>query len=112
MSGYISLGASTPTTGTLLQSLLHTYDKELGLGAFNRARFSDPEFDTALEAILQEFDAEKRIAGLEEVTRMVFAKTPVVPLYWQKVHGASKDGIIVHGGLAEDTLPQAMEKAE
>lgn len=107
-----SLGASTSSSGPMLQSLLHSYDKEAGKGAFNRVRYSNPDFDAALQAAQEEFDDAKRVAMLEDATRLVFADTPVVPLYWQKVHWGSKDSVIVHGGLSEDTLPQNMEKAQ
>ncbi|WP_226781137.1 ABC transporter substrate-binding protein [Oceaniglobus trochenteri] len=107
-----SLGASTPTSATLLQSLLHSYDKEAGKGAFNRVRYSNPEFDAALAEAMEEFDPEKQRAMLEDVTRMVFADTPVVPLYWQKAHWAAKTGLTIDGGLSEDTLPQAVSSAK
>ena len=107
-----SLGASTPTSGPLLQSLLHSYDKEAGKGAFNRMRFASPEFDTALDAALQEFDETKRLAALGEATKLAFGQTPIVPLYWQKVHWASKKGLTVDGGLSEDTLPQDIKTAQ
>ncbi|WP_299808919.1 ABC transporter substrate-binding protein [uncultured Roseibium sp.] len=107
-----SLGASTPTTAPLLLSLLHTYDKDAKKGSFNRVRFSDPEFDAALDVAMQEFDPAKRNALLADATVNVFAGEPVVPLYWQKVHWAMKAGLSIKGGLAEATLPQAVEKAE
>jgi peptide/nickel transport system substrate-binding protein len=107
-----SLGASTPTSATLLQSLLHTYDKDAGMGAFNRVRYSNTAFDAALGAAMEEFDPAKRVAMLEEVTKMVFADTPVVPLYWQKVHWAAKKGLTIRGGLSEDTLPQAVSSVK
>jgi peptide/nickel transport system substrate-binding protein len=106
-----SLGASTPISATLLQSLLHSYDKEAGKGSFNRVRYSNPEFDAKLTAAMEEFDPDKRISMLEDVTRMVFADTPVVPLYWQKVHWAAKKGLTIRGGLSEDTLPQDVSSA-
>ncbi len=101
-----SLGSSTPTSGPNLQSLLHTYDKDAGLGAFNRVRFSDPAFDALLKAAQEEFDETRRIAQLEAATLHVFKETPIVPLYWQEVHWASKSTLSLVGGLAEDTLPQ------
>lgn len=107
-----SLGASTPTSATLLQSLLSTYDKDAGRGAFNRVRYSNPAFDAALGEAMQEFDEEKRIPMIEDATRTVFADTPVVPLYWQKAHWGAKTGLTIDGGLSEDTLPQAVRSAE
>lgn len=101
-----SLGASTPNSAPLLQALLHTYDKDRKMGAFNRVRFSYPAYDSALEEALQEFDENKLEASLQDLTAMVFAETPIVPLYWQKVHWGLKDGLTIDGGLAEETLPQ------
>ena len=104
-----SLGASTPTSAPNLQALLHTYDKEAGKGAFNRVRFSDPAFDAALDAAQEEFDEPARLAALQEATKLVFAETPVVPLYWQKLYWGTKAGLTVKGGLNEYTLPQDVE---
>lgn len=101
-----SLGASTPTSAPNLGALLRSYDKDAGVGAFNRVRFSDPEFDTALAAALAEFDETKRLSMLQDATRLVFAKTPIVPLYWQVIHWGLKDGLEIDAGLAEYTMPQ------
>ena len=46
---------------------------------------------------------------LADATRLAFAETPIVPLYWQKIHWAAKDGITINGGLSEYTLPQDVE---
>lgn len=104
-----SLGASTPDSAPNLQALLHTYDKAAGKGAFNRVRFSDPEFDKALEAAQEQFDEPTRLKMLQEATTLVFAETPVVPLYWQKLYWGTRDGLTVKGGLNEYTLPQDVE---
>ncbi len=107
-----SLGASTPTSAPLLQSLLHSYDKDAGKGAFNRMRFSDPAFDAELDAAQQEFDAAKRLEMLEAATATAFAETPIVPLYWQKNHWAARDGLSIESGLSEDTLAQDVRRAQ
>src|SRR5690606_29424510 len=107
-----SLGASTPDSGPLLSSLLRTYDQETGSGAFNRMRFSSPEFDAALAAALEEFDPAKRREMLAEATRIAFAQTPIVPLYWQKLGWAMKKGLTIEAGLSENTLPQLVRTAK
>lgn len=107
-----SLGSSTPTSGPSLQALLHSYDQDAGVGAFNRVRFSNPEFDAAVSAANQEFDEAKRVAMLEDATRLVFAETPIVPLYWQVIHWGMRDGLEISAGLSEDTLPQEVRSAE
>src|SRR5690606_35095509 len=54
-----SLGSSTPNAEANLRALLQTYDKEAGTGGFNRMRYSNPEFDAALQSAIEEFDQEK-----------------------------------------------------
>lgn len=101
-----SLGSSTPTAAPMLGSLFRTYDKEAGTGAFNRMRFSSPEFDAALVKAQAEFDPAKRNELLAEATRIAMGKTPIVPLYWQKIDWAMKKGLSLDAGLSEYTLPQ------
>ena len=107
-----SLGSSTPSSAPNLQALLHTYDKQARKGAFNRVRFSYPEFDKALDEATQEFDTDTRMSKLADVTAMVFKKQPIVPLYWQKVHWAMKNGLTIDAGLSEYTLPQNVSTEE
>ncbi|ETA53419.1 ABC transporter substrate-binding protein [Ponticoccus alexandrii] len=107
-----SLGSSTPTSAPNLQALLGTYDKEAGKGAFNRVRFSSEAFDAALADALQEFDEEARLTKLRDATALVFEETPIVPLYWQKVHWGLKDGLTIDAGLSEQTLPQKITSTE
>lgn len=107
-----SLGASTPSSAPNLMGLIHSHDKANGKGPFNRVRYSNADFDAALAAAMQEFDTEKRNAMLADATRMAFAETPIVPLYWQKVHWAMKAGLAYDGGLSEATVAQDVAKAE
>lgn len=99
-----SLGNSTPTSATGLANLLMTNDKAAGTGAFNRTRYSNPEFDRMMQAATANFDTDARVAGLQKATAFVFADTPVIPLYWQKVFWAAKDGIAYEANMTEDTL--------
>ena len=73
---------------------------------------SSAEFDAALDEALQEFDPEIRNEKLAEATRIPFDEMPVVPLYWQEVHWAAKEGITIDGGLSAYTLPQDVSSTE
>lgn len=73
---------------------------------FNRVRYSNAELDATLTKGMEEFDTKKRVADLEQVTRMVFAGTSIVPLYWRKVYWAAKKGLTFEGGLSESTPSQ------
>ncbi|HBF28639.1 ABC transporter substrate-binding protein [Rhizobium sp.] len=98
-----SLGNSTPTSATGLRNLLMTVNKEAGSGSFNRTNYSNPTFDALMNKAAAEFDPDKRIALLQEATQMVFADTPVLPLYWQKVHWAGKATLSYEANMGEDT---------
>ena len=100
-----SLGNSTPTSATGLRNLLMTVNKDAGTGSFNRTKYTNPAFDQAMQAAAAEFDAKKRIEGLQKATNMVFADVPVIPLFWQKVHWAGKANLTYVANMTEDTIP-------
>jgi peptide/nickel transport system substrate-binding protein len=97
-----SLGNSTPTSATGLRNLLMTSSKEAGTGSFNRSAYSNPAFDAAMRAAQGEFDADKRIAALAKATALVFADTPILPLYWQKAYWAGKSDLNYVANMTED----------
>ncbi|MDO1583009.1 ABC transporter substrate-binding protein [Rhizobium oryzicola] len=98
-----SLGNSTPTSATGLRNLLMTVNKEAGTGSFNRTQYSDKVFDDMMRQTMAEFDPEKRIQLLQEATKYVFEDTPIIPLYWQKIHWAGKAKVSYEANMTEDT---------
>jgi peptide/nickel transport system substrate-binding protein len=107
-----SLGNTTPTSATGLRNLLMTKNKQAGTGVYNRFGYSNPAFDKAMDAATGEFDAQKRIDMLADATAIAFEDFGVVPLYWQKVYWAGKDGIAYEANKAEDTTATLASKAE
>ena len=101
-----SLGASTPNSESNLRSLLQTYDQEAGTGGFNRMRYSNPEFDAMLRSAMEEFDYDTRMEKLQEATRIAMDDQAIVPLFFQKIYWASRDGIDFTPNLAERTIAQ------
>jgi peptide/nickel transport system substrate-binding protein len=99
-------GTTTPDSSIGLMNVLATFDKDAGLGAFNRSRYSNSRFDAVLKRALAEFDEAKRLAGLREATRIAFDDVAVVPLYWPVVHWAAKKGIVYEARRDEQTLAQ------
>lgn len=98
-----SLGTSTPDAAPNLSALLETHDTEAGTGSFNRMRYSNPEFDAALATALEDFDPEGRIAGLENATRIAFEDVAIIPLFWQRVHWATREGVGYVPNMSEYT---------
>jgi peptide/nickel transport system substrate-binding protein len=107
-----SFGTTTPDSTIGLQNVLATYDREAGMGTFNRSRYSNPQFDAALRRSLTEFDDRKRLAALREATRIAFEDVGIVPLYWPVVHWAAKKGVAYEARRDESTLAQKARLAK
>jgi peptide/nickel transport system substrate-binding protein len=97
-----SFGTSTPSSATGLRNLLMSADRDAGTGSFNRTRYSNPAFDKLMAEALAEFDAKSRIALLQKATKLAFDDYGIIPLYWQKVHWASKSSIAYEANKMED----------
>ena len=85
----------------------HTQEDQIRV--LRRKRQEEKEME---KRALQEFDPEKRNELLAEATRIAFAQTPIVPLYWQKVFWGAREGITINGGLSEYTLAQDVKKTD
>ncbi|MGH8618329.1 MAG: ABC transporter substrate-binding protein [Burkholderiales bacterium] len=105
-------GTTTPDSTIGLMNVLATFDKDAGMGAFNRSRYSNPKFDAALKKAMTEFNDAKRNALLQEATRIVFNDVAVVPLYWPVVHWAAKKHIAYEARRDESTLAQKARLAK
>lgn len=97
-----SLGNTTPTSAGALRNLLMSPDREAGTGAFNRTRYSNPQFDAKMKEALDQFDDARRVALLQEATRIAMQDVSVVPLYWPKVYWASKENVTYVATRGED----------
>lgn len=99
-----SYGSTTGEASAGLDSVLHTYDKEKGLGGNNRTRYSNPNFDLLLEQGIAEFDDDKREILLQHATKIAFEDVGIIPLYWQKVAWATRKGLSYQGRRDEHTV--------
>lgn len=99
-----SFGATTGTAATGFVNVLATYDRDAGMGAFNRTRFSNPAFDAALRSALAEFDSARRDAHLRAAARVAAEDVAMIPLYWPKVYWAARKGIGYRPNKQEETL--------
>jgi peptide/nickel transport system substrate-binding protein len=88
-----SIGTVTSNAALALTAVLETYNPKAGTGAFNRARYSNPQFDAVMTQALGEFDPTKRNELLRQATHIAFTDTAIVPLYWQIDAWATKKGI-------------------
>lgn len=75
-----SWGSSTGEAGNTLNSIMRTFDPEINTGAANRHRFSDPELDALIDAMMTEMDPERRLQLMEDSVRMAMEKEAILPL--------------------------------
>ena len=91
MSGWGTLtGEASYTYG----SLVHTNDPETGLGAFNRAGYSNPELDDLVQRASRELDTETRRALFKEVTEMSMNERVLIPTVQLQTVWAAKAGTL------------------
>ncbi len=107
-----SFGTSSSSSADGLTSVLATYDARHGMGAFNRARYSNPAFDATLKLALAEFDPAKRNALLAEATHTAITDGAIIPLYWQVVHWATRKGLTYVPRRDEGTSAQYVAAAK
>ncbi len=102
----VSWGSSTGEPSAGLRAVLGTWDRARGLGAVNRARYSNPEFDHQLAAAAQELDAPKREAMLRQVTQLAMDDVALIPSHLQVNVWASRRGFRHEARTDERTRPQ------
>jgi peptide/nickel transport system substrate-binding protein len=101
-----SFGTTTSNSAIALTNVLARYDAAAGMGMFNRARYSNPAFDTALNDALGTFDEPARNAKLHNATHIAITDGGIIPLYWPVVHWATRKGLTYTPRRDEATGPQ------
>ena len=98
-----SYGSVASSSLNGLTGVLATYDAAKGTGSLNRARYSNTAFDDTLRQASSEFDAAKRGTLLAAATRIAMDDAAILPLYWQKLYWAARNGFIVDADRGEAT---------
>ena len=95
--------SSTGDASEALRSILATNDPANGMGALNRTRYSNAEFDRTLAAATAEFDEAKRNQLLADATTLAMNDYALLPLYWQKAFWAARPGVRFEANESEDS---------
>lgn len=70
--------------GRTYSKLIHTYDKDRGMGGWNGTRFSDAEIDELLDSTADIVDRGQRKAALQQLNKMAMEdKIAWIPLHYQ-----------------------------
>jgi peptide/nickel transport system substrate-binding protein len=92
--GYMLLGWGTESgeQGSSLRSLLATHDLSKGMGATNRARYSNPAFDKELADALVTMDEKKREAMIQHAAETAMNDTALIPIHYEVSTWATAKG--------------------
>ncbi|MEG9863032.1 MAG: ABC transporter substrate-binding protein [Parvularculales bacterium] len=104
-------GAGSGEASSPLKALLHTFDKDKGMGAANRGRHSDAKVDGLIQKALATVDADDRGKYLAEATEIAVGENyGVIPLHYQVNTWASKKGYKYQPRTDEFTLIMGLGK--
>ncbi len=95
----------------MLETLVHSFDAQLGLGTNNRGRFSDTAIDAMIREARATVDDEKRRALTQAATKAALAATAVIPLYFQYNTWAMRKGLAYEPRTDEMTLATGVRVA-
>ena len=85
--------SDTEDTANFFEYLLMTPDSKTGYGQYNSGNYSNPVLDTLVLKANTESDPEKRQNLLRQMEHMIYEDAPFIPLHWQDLAWASKQGV-------------------
>ncbi|MBN9498618.1 MAG: ABC transporter substrate-binding protein [Alphaproteobacteria bacterium] len=100
----IGYAAVSGEASSALRVLIHSFDRERGLGANNRGRFADPAIDETIRKALVEVDDATREKMLQAATKAAMDQAAIIPLIHYTNFWASKAEIAYEGRADEYTL--------
>lgn len=88
----VGWGSGTGEASSPLKSLLATFDREAGMGASNRGRYSNPEVDSLIQDALATVDDAAREKLLATATDIAIGQDQgIIPLHYQVNTWASRE---------------------
>ena len=107
----VGWGSGTGEASSPLKSLLATFDREKGMGASNRGRYSNPEVDKLINEALATVDDAKRADLLARATEVAIEDVGIIPLHYQVNTWAMRKGFAYKARTDEYTLAGGVSKA-
>lgn len=88
-------GAPTGEMSSPLTTLVHTPDKEKGLGGTNKGNYSNKEVDAVIEEAIATIDDKARSALLQKASKMAMDDLAVIPIHFEVSAWAARKGLRV-----------------
>lgn len=94
-SSFIMSGWDVPSgdAGSMYDALYYSRDKKPGYGEVNRTSYSNPEVDSLLDKADSTAKIEERDGFLQEVTKLLLADIPMIPVHYEQDIYASHDDV-------------------
>jgi peptide/nickel transport system substrate-binding protein len=108
----VGWGSGTGEASSPLKSLLATFDREKGMGASNRGRYSNPQVDKLINDALATNEDAKRAALLAQATEVAIEDVGIIPLHYQVNTWALRRGFSYKARTDEYTLATEVSKAQ
>jgi peptide/nickel transport system substrate-binding protein len=105
----VGWSAGTGETSDSLKALLATFNREKGMGATNRGRYSNPEFDAVVEEALRTVDDAKRGALLGKASEIAMNDVGLIPTHYQISNWAKRANLTMVGRTDEYTLAMGIK---
>jgi len=85
--------SDTEDSSNFTEFLLMCPNKETGYGQYNSGNYCNPEVDKLILASQSETDTAKRTDMLQKVEKILYEDAAFVPLHWQHLSWAGKEGM-------------------
>jgi peptide/nickel transport system substrate-binding protein len=108
----VGWGSGTGEASSPLKSLLATFDRDKGMGASNRGRYSNPQVDKLINDALATVDDGKRAALLAQATEVAIEDVGIIPLHYQVNTWAMRRGFSYQARTDEYTLAGSVGKGK
>jgi peptide/nickel transport system substrate-binding protein len=108
----VGWGSGTGEASSPLKSLLATFDREKGMGASNRGRYSNATVDKLINDALATVDDAKRAALLAQATEAAIEDVGIIPLHYQVNTWAMRRGFSYQPRTDEYTMATGVGKAK
>ena len=106
----VGWGAGSGEASSPLKALIHTFDKDAGLGATNRGRHSDAAIDAKIKEALATVDDAKRQDLLAEATEMAMENVAIIPTHFQVNTWGTRKGLAYEPRTDEYTIAMSVSR--
>ncbi|MDP3415705.1 ABC transporter substrate-binding protein [Falsiroseomonas sp.] len=107
----IGFGHTTGDAWLGMSQVLHSFDRDRGLGGLNRGRYASAEFDAVMGEARTVVDVARRDALLRQAQQIAARDAGIIPLHFPDNVWAHRAEFTYSGGVEESTLAHHLTPA-